>query len=149
MSEKELIIKLRAQTGAGIMDIKKALEESGGNEAGAVEWLRQKGQASAAKRAGREAGEGFIGSYVHTTGQLAALVILRCETDFVARNAEFRTLARNLAMQVVAGDPADKEALLGQPYFKDESKTVQTLLAEAAARIGEKIEVGEFVRMQI
>lgn len=149
MSEKEIIIKLRAQTGAGIMDIKQALSESNGDEAATIELLRKKGQAIAAKRAGREAGEGFIGSYTHTTGKLAALVVLRCETDFVARNAEFRELARNLAMQVVAADPVDKEALLAQPYFRDESKTVRNFLDEAAAKIGEKIEVGEFVRMDI
>lgn len=149
MSDKQTIIKLRQQTGAGLMDIKRALAESNGDEATAIELLRKKGQAIMAKRAGREAGEGFIGSYAHTTGKLAALVVLRCETDFVARNAEFRELARNLAMQVVASDPADKQALLSQPYFRDESKTVQALLDEAAAKIGEKIEVGEFIRVQI
>lgn len=149
MSDKELIIKLRQQTGAGLMDIKQALSESNGDQTAAIELLRQKGQATLAKRAGRQAGEGFIGSYAHTTGKLAALVALKCETDFVARNPEFRELARNLAMQVVAADPADKEALLAQPYFRDESKTVQALLDEAAAKIGEKIEVGEFVRVQI
>lgn len=149
MSEKELIIKLRAQTGAGIMDIKQALSESNGDEAKAIDWLRKKGQTIAAKRAGREAGEGFIGSYVHTTGKLAALVTLRCETDFVARNSDFKELAHNLAMQVAAADPADKDSLLLQPYFKDESKTVRALLDEAAAKIGEKIEIGEFVRVQI
>lgn len=161
MSEKEIIIKLRAQTGAGIMDIKEALEEAGGDESKVIEILRKKGQKIAAKRAERATGEGWIGSYVHANGKLAALVSLRCETDFVARNPEFQTLAHDLAMQVVAANPlylrpedvpateTDEVCLLHQPFFKDDKKTVQTVLDEATAKIGEKIEVGEFVRVQI
>lgn len=102
---KELIIKIRKQTGAGISDIKEALDESGGDEAKAIEILRKKGQKIAARRAGRQAGQGWIGSYVHNTGKLAGMVKLQCETDFVARNPEFQTLAHDLAMQVVASSP--------------------------------------------
>jgi len=194
MSEKELIIKLRTQTGAGIMDIKEAVAESGGDEAKAIEWLRKKGQKIAAKRAEREASEGWVGSYVHSNGKIAAFVSLKCETDFVALNAEFQALAHDLAMHVVASNPIylkpadvpseiiekEKEiykaeveksgktgdmvekiitgklnkfysdvCFLQQPYFKDDAKTVQSLLDEATGKIGEKIEIGEFRRVQI
>lgn len=194
MSEKELIIKLRTQTGAGIMDIKEALQEAGGDEEKAIEFLRKKGQKIAAKRAERQAGEGWIGSYVHANGKLAAFVALKCETDFVARNADFQNLAHDLAMQVVASNPIylkpsdipadvlEKEkafhreevaktgktgdmaekiiegklgkfysdvCLLQQPFFKEDKKTIAQLLEEATAKIGEKIEIGEFKRVQI
>ena len=102
---KEIIIKLRKQTGAGINDIKEALEEAGGEEEKALEILRKKGQKIVSKRAGREAGEGWIGSYVHANGKGAGIVKLACETDFVARNEDFKELAHDIAMQVVATSP--------------------------------------------
>src|SRR3989338_7897376 len=105
MSGKDIIIKLRQQTGAGIMDIKEALLEAKGDEAKAIEFLRKKGQKIAAKRAERTAGEGWVGSYVHGNGKVAAFVSLKCETDFVARNAEFQALAHDLAMHAVASNP--------------------------------------------
>ncbi|MBI4122412.1 MAG: elongation factor Ts [Parcubacteria group bacterium] len=194
MSEKELIIKLRNQTGAGIMDIKEALAESGGDEEQAIVLLRKKGQKIAAKRAERQAGEGWIGSYVHSNGKVASLVKLVCETDFVARNADFQTLAKDLAMHLAASNPLylapadipadalEKEkailreeaassgkgadmvekivqgklakyygevCFLNQPFVKDDSKTIANLLEEATAKIGEKIEIAGFIRMQI
>lgn len=194
MSEKELIIKLRTQTGAGMMDIKEAIAEAGGDENKAIDILRKKGQKIAAKRAERTTGEGFVGTYVHSNGKVAGMVKLQCETDFVARNSDFKELAHDLAMQVVAssplylksseipsdvlerekavyrvevektgktGDMADKiiegklnkfytdVCLLNQAFFKDDKKTIQTLLDEATAKIGEKIEIGGFNRVQI
>src|SRR5438270_351207 len=96
---------LREITGAGMMDCKRALEQASGNNDEAVKILREKGKASAAKREGRAASEGTIGHYLHHNGKLAALVELNCETDFVAKNDEFRTLARELAMQVANSNP--------------------------------------------
>jgi translation elongation factor Ts len=98
----ELVAELRARTGAGMMDCKKALEETDGDLEKAVDVLRQKGAAKADKRAGRDASEGLIGSYVHHDGGIAALVELNCETDFVARLAEFKILAKELAMHTRA-----------------------------------------------
>ncbi|MDR5684162.1 MAG: translation elongation factor Ts [Armatimonadota bacterium] len=101
----ELVKELRARTGAGMMDCKGALEEAGGNLDKAVELLRKKGLASAAKRAGRAASQGLVDAYIHGGGTLGVLIEVNCETDFVARTEEFRALVRNLAMQVAATDP--------------------------------------------
>lgn len=101
----EMIKQLREATGAGVLDCKKALEQANGDFEKATEILRQKGLAAAAKKAERTANEGIIGSYVHMGAKVAALVELNCETDFVARTEAFQTLARDLAMQVVASRP--------------------------------------------
>ncbi|MFW6358856.1 MAG: translation elongation factor Ts [Chroococcales cyanobacterium] len=98
----KLVKELREKTGAGMMDCKKALQETGGDEAKAIEWLRQKGITSAEKKEGRVAAEGLIDSYIHTGGRIGVLVEVNCETDFVARREEFQTLVRNIAMQVAA-----------------------------------------------
>jgi len=101
----KLVAELRARTGAGMMDCKKALEETGGDLEHAVDVLRKKGAAKAEKRAERVAAEGLIGHYVHHDGKVAVLVELNCETDFVARTEDFRTLARELAMHIAATSP--------------------------------------------
>jgi elongation factor Ts len=101
----KMVAELRAKTGAGMMDCKRALEEAGGDMAKAEEVVRVKYAAKAEKRTDRKAGEGAIGSYVHHDGKYAALVVLNCETDFVARTPEFRDLAKDLAMHVVASRP--------------------------------------------
>ena len=101
----KLVAELRARTGAGMMDCKKALEETGGNLEKAIDVLRQKGAAKAEKRAGREASEGLIGSYVHHDGSVGVLVELNCETDFVARTEDFKGLARDLALHIAATNP--------------------------------------------
>ena len=100
-----LVRELREKTGAGVMDCKKALAEADGDLEKAVVWLREKGIAAAAKRAGRVASEGAIGSYIHAGGKLGVLVELNCETDFVAKTSEFQTLLREVAMQIAAGNP--------------------------------------------
>lgn len=105
MSHLEKIKKLREKTGAGMVEIQKALSESDGNEEKAVEILRKRGQEKAVKKTDRRAEEGVIVSYVHSNHKAGAMVKLLCETDFVARNDEFKTLARDIAMQVVAADP--------------------------------------------
>lgn len=101
----EQIKELRSRTGAGVLDARAALTASEGDVEKAIVWLREKGKASAAKKAQRSTAEGFIGSYVHSNGKLAVLVCLLCETDFVARNEKFKDLARNLALHVAASDP--------------------------------------------
>ncbi len=190
----EDIKKLRTMTGAGMMDVKKTLEETDGDIEKAAALLRERGIAKAAKKADREAKEGFIGTYVHHNGKIGVMVELNCETDFVARNEQFQELARNLAIhvamanpQVVSRDdlPQDqvaeerdalrKEALaegkpenivekmvegrlgkwygevamLEQPYIKDDDKTVEELIKESVATIGENIQIGSFHRISI
>jgi elongation factor Ts len=185
---------LREKTAAGMMDCKKALEECKGDMEKAVDWLRQKGLAKAAKKAGRSTEQGMIGSYVHSTGKIGVLVEIKCETDFVARTDAFREFAKNIAMQVAAAAPLALDAasldpalverereiyrqkareegkpdpivekiaegavkkyykevcLLEQPFIKDDKKTVQDLLNEAIATIGENMAIGRFVRMQL
>jgi elongation factor Ts len=105
MIRPEDVKRLREQTGAGIMDCKRALEESGGDVDKAVLWLREKGLSTAAKKAGREAREGIIASYIHHGSRLGVLVELNCETDFVARTDDFQQLARDIAMQVAGMAP--------------------------------------------
>jgi elongation factor Ts len=97
--------ELRDKTGAGMMDCKKALQESGGDEQKAIDWLRQKGIAKAAKRAGKAASEGLIGSYIHSTGKIGVMVEVKCETDFVAKSDKFQEFAKNVAMQIAAANP--------------------------------------------
>jgi elongation factor Ts len=96
---------LREKTGAGMMDCKKALVESGGNEEKAIAYLREKGLAKAAKKAGRATSQGVIGSYIHNNGKIGVMVVLKCETDFVAKNEKFLAFAKDLAMQIAATSP--------------------------------------------
>lgn len=100
-----MVRELREKTGAGMMDCKKALAESGGNFEKAVDYLRQKGLATAAKRAGRIASEGRIGSYIHAGGKIGVMVEVNCETDFVAKTDDFQAFAKDLAMQIAASNP--------------------------------------------
>ncbi len=160
----ETIRTLREQTGAGIMDCKQALEASGGDLSKAAEALRRKGFAQAAKRSANATSQGLVEAYIHTGGRVGALVELGCETDFVARTAEFRELAHNLAMQVAAmapqyvdqsqvqeGDsrPPDQTALLHQPFIKDSSRTVSEIVQELAAKVGENVKVLRFTRLAL
>ena len=188
----KLVKDLRDQTGAGMMDCKKALNETDGNVEKALEWLRKKGIASAEKKSGRIATEGSIGSYIHTGSRVGVLLELNCETDFVARGDIFQSLLKDVSMQVAACpnveyvsieniplDVVEKEkqiemgrddlsgkpeqikekivegriakrlnelVLLSQPYIKDSSLTVEELVKQAAAKIGENIKVRRFTR---
>ena len=99
------IAKLRAMTGAGMMDCKKALTESNGDMDGAVKFLREKGMAAAAKKADRIAAEGVVGSYIHMGGKIGVLVEVNCETDFVAKSEQFQQLVKDIAMQIAAAKP--------------------------------------------
>jgi len=188
----EMVKELREETGAGVLDCKNILQETDGDFDKAVEYLRQKGLAEAAKRADRVANEGTIGSYVHAGSRVAALVEINCETDFVARTDDFLTLAHDLAMQVVAAKPkyllpedvpaevigAEKEraqmegsgkpehvvdkivqgklqkyyqevCLMQQPFIKDDDLTVQEVVTQMVAKLGENILVRRFVRFEM
>lgn len=101
----DLIKKIRERTGAGVVDVKKALDETGGDEAKAIEILRKRGQDKALKKSGREAKEGVIASYIHSNNKLGAIVKVYCETDFVSRNDEFKEMARDIAMHISAAAP--------------------------------------------
>jgi elongation factor Ts len=193
MADGKLVMELRNRTGAGIVDCKNALQEAHDNIEQAIEVLKKKGAIKAAKKnAERQASEGLIVHYVHHNGKLAALLELACETDFVARNEEFRALAHDLALQVAAMDPqyvspetipaADVEkkkqeflaemaddkkpediklkilegklnkwysdvCLMKQSFIKNEEVTVETLVNNLIAKIGEKIVPTRFVRM--
>lgn len=142
------IKNLREETGAGMMDCKKALEESAGDMDQAREWVRQRGLAKAEKKADRETKEGYIAAYVHSTGKIAALVEILCETDFVARNAEFQEMARGVAMQVASMNPANVEELLAQDYIKGDG-TIEELVKGLSGKIGEKFVVNRFVRYEV
>lgn len=135
-------------TGISVMQCKHALEEAGGNVEEALEILRKKGSAIAAKKGDRTLGAGTIASYIHGT-TVGAMVILRSETDFVAKNVEFVALAKEIAMQVAAISAENVAVLLEQPYIKDESKTVRDLIEGAVQKFGERIEVSEIVRFSV
>ena len=142
----ESIKELRDMTGVSVMQCKKALEEAGGDREKAESILKKHSIVSAGKKAGRSLAAGTIGNYLHD-GSIGALVLLSCETDFVAKNPEFAALARELAMHVAAMDPRDTEELLEQPFIKEESTTVHGLVNEAAQKFGERIEVSRFARL--
>jgi elongation factor Ts len=151
--------ELREKTGAGIMDCRRALEDAGGNMEKATEALRQKGLTKHAKLAGREARQGLIESYIHTGGRIGALVEVNCETDFVARTEEFRTLAREIAMQVasmnpgsvgtIEGETDDETVLLNQEYIRDARRTIRDLIKETIGKVGENIQVSRFTRFEV
>lgn len=189
----QLVKELRERTGAGMMDCKKVLTETDGDMEKAIELLRERGLAAAAKKAGRIAAEGLVDSYIHPGGRVGVLVEVNCETDFVAKTEDFQTLVKDVAMQVAAAKPefvkreeipaevlekekeiyraqaieegkpekiADKivegriekyykeVCLLEQPFIKDPDKTVQDIITEAIARIGENISVRRFARFE-
>ncbi len=193
--DAKMVVELRNRTGAGMVDCKNALDEAAGDMDKAIEVLKKKGAIKAAKKsAERQATEGLVATYVHHNGKLAAMVELACETDFVARTDEFKSLAQDLALQVAAMDPMyvspemipveevekkrneflaelaeDKKpeeikqkivegklnkwysevCLTKQSFIKDEDKTIEQILNEKIAKIGEKIAPTRFMRMQM
>lgn len=189
-----MIKELRQLTGAGVLDCRKALEAAGGDFEGAAAALREKGLAAAAKRAGRQASDGRVEAYVHHGNRVAVLLELNCETDFVARTDDFKTLAHNLALHIAFAAPRyltrqdipeeviqDERAayrdqaleegkperivdrivegrlekfyqqvcLMEQPFVKDEDKTVQDLITDAIAKLGENVVLRRFVRYEL
>jgi elongation factor Ts len=167
---------LREATGAGVMDCRKALTESDGNFERATQLLVERGQQLARKKSERKTPEGFIGHYIHQGGKLGVLVELECETDFVAKNAQFQKLAHDLAVHICASRPSylsredvpesvrkakeaeldgkvdkyyEEAVLLDQPYVRDETKTVGDLIHAAVGVLGENIKVRRFARFDI
>jgi elongation factor Ts len=140
-----MVKELRELTGAGMMDCKKALAESGGDVEAAVDVLRTKGLADLAKKAGRATNEGIIGGYAADRGT-AVLVEVNCETDFVARNADFKAFVTEIARQVADTAPADVAALLAQPYAARPEITVEQLLGETVGKLGENMGIARFER---
>lgn len=190
----EQIKSLRELTGAGIMDCRKALEQANGDVDKAVEFLREKGMATAAKRADRTASEGMLELYSHGQGRVGVMVEVNCETDFVSRSEAFRTFAHEVALQIAAGAPhyireedipaneleqerqkarraaleegkpehvveriiegqlekyKDEIVLLRQPYIRDENLTINKLLLQNIASIGENIIIRRFTRWEL
>lgn len=193
MISASMVKELRERTGVGMMDCKRALQDTDGDMDKAVELLRERGLASAAKKAGRIAAEGLVDSYIHGGGRIGVLVEVNCETDFVAKTDEFKELVRDIAMHIAATSPQyvrreeipqevlDKEkeilkaqalnegkpekivdkmvsgriekfiqeiCLMDQPFVKDPDKTVQDVLNEKIATIGENMSVRRFVRFE-
>lgn len=147
--DMKLLKQLREETSAGVMDVRRALEESKGDLDQARKWLSANAIKTAEKKSDRETTEGFIGTYVHTTGKVAGVVALNCETDFVARTEDFKNLAREVAMQVASMNPDSVEALLEQPYIRDSKKTISQLIKEVAGKVGENIVVSNISRMTV
>lgn len=190
----KMVKELRERTGAGMMDCKKALVETKGDMEKAIDFLREKGLAAAAKKSGRITAEGLVSSYIHGEGRIGVLVEVNCETDFVAKTDEFKELVKDIAMQIAAAKPEyisreevpaavvehEKEilraqamnegkpahivekmiegridkyfkeiCLLEQPFIKDPDITIQQLVTEKIAKIGENITVRRFVRYEL
>ncbi len=149
MISAEQIKQLRQKTNLSVMECKKALEDAKGDEKEALKLLEAKGQEKAVKKSQRETKEGLIEAYIHNNGKLGVLLELTCETDFVAKNSQFKELAHDLAMHIAAMEPQDVEELLSQPFVKDEQKTIGDLINEAIAKLGENIKIRKFVRLEI
>lgn len=145
----ELIKKLREETGAAVMDCRQALQESDGDEKKARLWLEKRGREKAEKKVGRQTGQGLVEAYIHATGRVGAMVELACETDFVARNEEFKKLAHELAMQVASMNPKDVKELLKQEYIRDPQKKVEEVVKETIGKLGENIVIKRFQRFEL
>ena len=156
--------ELRELSGAGVMECRRALDEAKGDVNQALAVLRTQGLSKAASRAGRETGQGLVESYIHGGGRIGALVEVNCETDFVARTEDFRTLAHDLAMQVAASNPryltaeeipagteavASEVCLLEQPFIKNPGKSVRDLVNEVIGKTGENIRIRRFSRYEL
>lgn len=142
------VMALRERTGAGMMDCKKALTECNGDAEKAIDFLREKGLAAAAKKAGRIAAEGIVGSYMTDDRKVGVIVEVNCETDFVAKTDDFKAFVATIAKQIAVKNPAIVEELMEQTLVDDPAKTVNMLLNEAVAKIGEKISIRRFQRAE-
>ncbi len=161
----DAVKQLRDLSGAGVMECKKALDETDGDVEKAVKVLREKGIAGADKKSGRETGQGLVDSYIHAGGRIGVLVEVNCETDFVARTDTFKSLVHDIALQiagipttlVISEDqlPPDTEGsleetvLMKQPLIKDGSRTVEQLVKEAIAATGENIRIRRYTRFEL
>jgi len=142
------IKNLREKTGAGVIDIKRAFDEAGGDEKKAVEIIRKQGLGKAGKRSERETSQGLIDSYIHL-GKIGVLVEVNCETDFVVRNKQFKEFTHEIALQVAQSEAKDVDTLLQEKYFKDPEKTIDDLLKEIIVKTGENIKVKRFAKYSL
>lgn len=148
MDNLEKIQMLRERTGMGVMDLKKALEEASGDENKALELLQKKGVAVAEKRSARVTEQGMVVAYSHGN-RIGAVLELNCETDFVAKTEDFKSLAKDLVMQVASMNPKNLDELLEQPFIKESSKTIKDVITEVVGKTGESIKVGKFSRVEL
>ena len=148
MVTASLVKELREKTGAGMMDCKKVLTETDGDMEKAIELLRERGIAKAAKKSGRVAAEGLVEAYISEDGKIGAIVEVNSETDFVAKNEEFKNFVMNVAKQVVEKNPKDVEELLNQESIEVPGKTVNEVLVDKIATIGENMNIRRFVRFE-
>ncbi len=148
MVTASLVKELREKTGAGMMDCKKVLTETDGDMEKAIELLRERGIAKAAKKSGRVAAEGLVEAYISEDGKVGAIVEVNSETDFVAKNDEFKTFVMNVAKQVVEKNPKDVEELLNQEATFEAGKTVNEALVGKIATIGENLSIRRFARFE-
>lgn len=144
----EDIQKLREKTGLGVMECKSALEDARGDFQKAKKILKERGFEKAARKAERQTENGIIESYSHN-GKIGVLLELLCETDFVAKNQEFKDLAHDLVLQIASMAPSDEKELLEQPFIKDENKTISDLISEKIAKTGENIKIKKFIRWEL
>jgi elongation factor Ts len=142
----DVLKKLREETQAGVSDCRQALEDTNGDYDKAKKLLMERGLEKAAKKSDRETTQGLIESYVHG-GKVGVLVEVRCETDFVAKNEEFKALAHEVALQIAAMEPKNVEALLVSEYIRDPKLTIQDLIKLTIAKTGENITIGKFERI--
>jgi len=145
----ELVKKLRAEMGLGIMEIKSALEEAKGNETKAKQILKEKGFKKAESKAERETHQGRVATYTHATGKIGVMVELLCETDFVAKHEDFLALTKELCLQVAAMNPETVEDLMKQEFIKDPSKTIEEMLKALISKFGENMKINRFTRFEI
>ncbi len=145
----EQIKQLREETGASPVKIKKALEESGEDVVKAKELLKTWGAVKAGEKGDRETNDGLIDVYIHPNAKSGVLLDIRCETDFVAKNPDFKNLAHEICLHIAAMNPESVEVLLVEPWVKDGAKTIKNLVEETVAKIGENIEIRQFVRYEI
>jgi len=149
MVKIEDLKKIREITGVSIDAIREALEEAGGEVEKALGLLKERGALVAAKKAGRQTGEGIISSYIHANGKVGVMIKLLCETDFVARTEQFKELGHEIAMHIAAMNPVNIEELIAQPYVRNQDQTIDQLMKDYISKLGENIQIGEFCRFEI
>ncbi len=149
MISTEEIKALREATGLSIMECRNALEVALGDKDKAIVLLQKRGAEIAAKKSGRNLGAGVVVSYIHAGERIGVMTELLCETDFVAKNPEFKSVARDISMHIAAMDPLDTAELLAQPFIKDPGQKISDLINNTVQKFGERTELGRFVRFSI
>jgi len=149
MVKIEDLKKIREITGVSMDAIRKALEEAGGEIEKAMGLLKERGALIAAKKVGRQTGEGVVSFYIHANGKVGVMVKLLCETDFVARTEQFKELGHEIAMHIAAMNPENVEELVAQSYVRNQDQTVDQFIKDYISKLGENIQIGEFCRFEI